>query len=90
VFLVGLFVITAPFTIGLASELGGKAGQWISMFNLTNIPVHVNDVIFGEVSEITQEAPARALGPSLLVSWYFAWTLVPAAILWWRYRRLTP
>jgi hypothetical protein len=90
VFLVGLFVITTPFTVGVADELGGKAGQWISMFNLTNIPVHVNDVLFGEPSEITEEAPARALGPAMLVGWYFAWTLVPAAVLWWRYRRMSP
>jgi ABC-2 type transport system permease protein len=90
VFLVGLFVITTPFTVGLASEMGGKAGQWVSMFNLTNIPVHVNDVIFGDVSEVTSEAPARALGPAILVSWYFVWTVLPATLLWWRYRRLAP
>jgi ABC-2 type transport system permease protein len=90
VFLVGLFVITAPFTIGLAEEIDGAAGQWISMFNLTNIPVHVNDVIFGDVSEITEDAPARELGARMLVIWYFIWTLVPGAILWWRYRRLSP
>jgi len=88
VFLVGLFVITTPFTVGLAQQIGGKAGQWISMFNLTNIPVHVNDVIFGDVSQITEQAPARKLGSAILVSWYFAWTLVPGAVLWWRYRRL--
>lgn len=90
VFLVGLFVITTPFTVGLASEIEGRVGQWISMFNLTNIPVHVNDVIFGEVSDITEEAPARALGSTILVSWWLAWTAVPALVLWWRYRRLTP
>ena len=90
VFLVGLFVITTPFTVGLAEEIGGKAGQWISMFNLTNVPVHVNDVLFGDVSEITEDAPARELGSTLLVSWYFVCTIVPAAILWWRYRRMTP
>src|SRR5690606_32722190 len=45
VFMVGLFVITTPFTVGLASEIEGAAGQWISMFNLTTIPVHVNDII---------------------------------------------
>ncbi len=90
VFLVGLFVITTPFTTGLASEIGGTAGQWISMFNLSNIPVHVNDVIFGDVSVITQEAPAAELSASILVGWYFLWTLVPAGILWIRYRRLTP
>jgi len=90
VFLVGLFVITTPFTAGLSQEIGGRAGQWISMFNLTNIPVHVNDVIFGEVSELTEDAPARAFGGAKLVAWYLVWTLVPAAILWSRYRRMTP
>ena len=88
VFLVGLFVITTPFTIGLAQEVAGTAGQWISMFNLTNIPVHVNDIIFGQLSEITREAPARLLAPWIRVAWYFAWTLLPALVLWWRYRRL--
>jgi hypothetical protein len=90
VFLVGLFVISTPFTVGLASEIEGPVGQWISMFNLAAIPVHVNDVIFGEVSELTEDAPARELGATILVSWYFLWTLVPAAILWARYRRMTP
>jgi ABC-2 type transport system permease protein len=90
VFLVGLFVISTPFTVGLASQIKGTAGQWISMFNLTNIPVHVNDLIFGAPSQITEEAPARALGGTVLTTWYFAWTLVPAGVLWWRYRRLSP
>ena len=90
VFLVGIFAITAPFTIGLAMETEGKLGQWISMFNLTNIPVHVNDVIFGEVSEITSEAPARLLPAWVKVGWYFLWTAGPFAVLWARYRKLTP
>lgn len=90
VFLVGLFVITAPFTVGLAREIGGVAGQWISMFNLTSIPVHVNDLIFGERSEVTDETPASLLPAWVLVGWYFAWVLVPGAVLWARYRRLTP
>ncbi|MGD8277056.1 MAG: hypothetical protein PVH00_03470 [Gemmatimonadota bacterium] len=89
VFLVGLFVITTPFTTALAMEMGGTAGQWISMFNLTNIPVHVNDVIFGEPSQITRSAPAGQFAAWILVAWYFVWTLVPGAILWSRYRRLT-
>jgi ABC-2 type transport system permease protein len=90
VFLVGLFVIPAPFTMGLAQEMGGMAGRWISMFNLTNIPVHVNDIIFGQISEMTDHAPARWLSRSIRVWWLVGWTLVPATILWARYRRLTP
>jgi ABC-2 type transport system permease protein len=90
VFLVGLFLITAPFTIGLATEMGGTAGKWISMFNLTNIPLHVNDVIFGEISEVTSEAPARLFPAWVKVAWFFAWTTVAGAVLWVRYRRLSP
>jgi len=90
VFLVGLFIVTTPFTTGLAMEIGGTAGQWISMFNLSNIPVHVNDLIFGEVSEITSAAPAGELSNATLVGWYFLWVLVPGGVLWARYRRLTP
>jgi ABC-2 type transport system permease protein len=90
VFLVGLFIISTPFTVGLASEIGGTAGQWISMFNLTNIPVHVNDIIFGRPSDITGHTPAAELPDRVLVAWYLAWTLLPGALLWWRYRRLTP
>ena len=90
VFMVGLFVITAPFTVGLSQELGGAAGQWLSMFTLTSIPVHVNDLIFGEVSEITDMAPARQLAAWIRVSWFFAWIVVPGAVLWSRYRRMSP
>lgn len=90
VFLVGLFVITTPFTAGASQEIGGKAGQWISMFNLTNIPVHVNDIIFGELSELTKQAPARLLPASVRVGWYFAWTIIPGFVLWARYRRIKP
>jgi ABC-2 type transport system permease protein len=90
VFLVGLFLITTPFTVGLAQEIGGKAGQWISMFSLLNIPLHVTDAIFMTVGEVTEDAPARAFGAPALIGWYFLWTLVPGLILWSRYRRLSP
>ena len=90
VFLVGLFLISAPFTVGLAQEIDGPLGQWISMFSLTDIPVHVNDVIFGELSEMTEHSPARLLPAWVRVGWYFVWVLVPGGVLWSRYRRLTP
>ena len=88
VFLVGLFAITTPFTMGVSQEIDGPVGQWISMFSLTNIPLHVVDVIFGTTTEITEDAPARQLGATMLVSWCVAWIVVPAAWLWTRYRRM--
>jgi ABC-2 type transport system permease protein len=90
VFLVGLLVISTPFTMGVSQEMDGALGQWISMFTLSNIPVHVNDVIFGNTSEITESAPARELGSTMLVVWFFICTIVPGLILWNRYRRLSP
>ena len=89
VFLVGLVLITAPFSIGMAQQLDGAVGQWVSMFSITDIPVHVNDIIFGEVSEMTEHSPARTLPRSVLIGWYAAWTLIPLAGLWWRYKRLS-
>jgi len=90
IFLVGVYVVTVPFTAGLSTELAGAAAQWLSMFHLPAIPVHVNDLIFGEVSELTEEAPARQLSASVRVGWYLLWTITPALILWRRYRRLSP
>lgn len=90
IFLVGLFAVTTPFTAGLSQEVGGTLGAWISMFNLTNIPVHVNDVIFGATSEITEDAPARTLGSPMLVGWWALWTIGPALWLHRRYRKLAP
>ena len=62
------------------------------MFNLTNIPVHVNDMIFGDVSEITRDAPraSDSAGPCS-PGWYFGWTLrAGRACSGGGYRRLTP
>jgi hypothetical protein len=50
----------------------------------------VNDVLFDDVSELTEDAPARKLGSTILVLWYGLWTLLPAGVLWSRYRRMTP
>jgi hypothetical protein len=90
VFLVGLFIVSTPFTIGTAQQLRGTIGPWISMFNLSNIPVHVNDLLFNDVSEVTKIAPARDLAPWIRVAWYFGWVIVPGTLLWSRYRRLKP
>lgn len=90
VFLVGLVAITAPFTLGLSQEIEGPVGEWISMFALTNIPLHLNDVIFGEMSELTEEVPGSKLSNLAKTAWYLLWTILPGVYLWSRYRRLTP
>lgn len=88
VFLVGLFAITAPFTLGVSQEIEGNGGTWVSMFSLTNIPLHVSDIMFGEASEMTEDAPAKRLGDAMLIAWYALWTTVMFVSLWWRYRKI--
>lgn len=90
VFLIGLVTISMPFTNGLAAEFGEHAlGQWLSMFSLVNVPLYVNDVVFGEPSVLTRSAPAgKVFTGASLVAWYLAWLAVPGAVLWWRYQRL--
>jgi ABC-2 type transport system permease protein len=90
VVLVGLVIVSTPVTIGTAQHLKDTIGPWISMFNLSNIPVHVNDLLFNDVSEITKFAPARSLAAWIRVAWYFAWVLIPGTILWARYRKIQP
>ena len=90
VFLVGLFAITTPFTLGLAQEVDVSIGKWISMFNITNIPLHVNDIIFQSTSEMTEDSPARQLPEWVRLAWYVLWTAGPFALLWARYRKLSP
>jgi hypothetical protein len=85
---VGLFAITAPFVFGVSQEVDGKGGAWISMFSLTNIPLHLSDIMFGDASELTREAPAKRLGDTALALWYAWWTTAMAVTLWWRYRRI--
>jgi len=60
------------------------------MFNLSNIPIHVNDIIFDETSDVTQGLPATELPEWVRVAWFFAWTIGPGAIIWQKYRRLAP
>ena len=38
----------------------------------------------------TKDIPAVTLPATTLWLWYLAWTLIPGAILYWRYRRLSP
>jgi ABC-2 type transport system permease protein len=90
VFLVGLFAITTPFTMGLSRELGGTVGAWISMFGLSNIPLHISDILFGEISEMTKGLPAKTLGNRALALWYSLWTFGAAGLLFLRYRKVTP
>jgi ABC-2 type transport system permease protein len=89
VFLVGLVAISSPFTLGVSQEMSGAPGAWVSAFSLTNIPLHVSDMMFGQPSELTKDAAAKRLGDTVLALWYGGWTSLLALVLWSRYRRMS-
>ena len=89
-FIVGLYVISVPFTEGMSRDIGESVGKWIALFNLSNVPIHVNDIIFDEASGVTSGSPAKALSGWILFGWYLLLTVVPFGIMWSRYRRISP
>src|SRR5690606_21229754 len=90
VFLVGLFAITTPFTAGVAQKVSGGTGRWSAVVKLPNMPLHVNDVLFGEFTGLTEESPARTLPKTLHVAWWALWTGAMSFVLYRRYRRVAP
>ena len=84
------FISRSPTRVVLSTELDGPVGQWIAMFNLTNIPLHVNDAIFGSFTGLTEESPARTLPKWVHIGWWALWTGLAMAWLYRRYRRVSP
>ncbi len=89
-FLIGMFVISNAVANGVGQSVGGTAGQWVSLLSLSNIPVHVNDIIFNRSSGVTDESLANELPEYVRTGWWALWTVVPGFLLWRKYRRLSP
>lgn len=88
-FIVGLYVISLPFAEGMSRDVGESVGKWIALINLSNVPIHVNDIIFDEASGVTRDSPAKALSGWILFGWYLLLTVVPFGIMLSRYRRIS-
>ena len=92
VFLIGVLLVSAAFATAIIVATGR---EWISYFSVTGVLGGVNDLIFG--NETTVEVLANneegvrtvQLSSSILLAAYVVWTVVPGAILWTRYRRMT-
>ena len=59
------------------------------MFNLANIPMHVNDWVFDATSDFLANEPSLNLPQWVRVVWFLPWTVIPFALMWRRYRDLT-
>ena len=77
-----------PGTSGGCERLTGEAAKWFSLISIAQAPIHLNDVIFDVDNEAEGLQLLQELPSAIPVGWYLVLVAGPAAIVWWRYRRL--
>ena len=67
-FLVGLLILSAAVIGGIADTLSDGTGRWVALLSVGDVPLYVNDVIFGEqTSSIDAAADLSDRRPGRLV-----------------------
>ena len=86
-FLVGLLILSAAVIGGLTDTLSDSAGRWVALLSVGDVPLYVNDVIFGE--QTSNIEAAADLSNIVQVGWYVIVVAAAGAIFLGRYRRLS-
>ena len=86
-FLVGLLILSAAVIGGLTDTLSDSAGRWVALLSVGDVPLYVNDVIFGE--QTSNIEAAADLSNIVQVGWFVIIVAAAGAIFLGRYRRLS-
>ena len=85
----GRTVTTVTFDEGLVCEpVSGRAAPYIALFNLFQIPQSLSNMIFDQENAAPAGMAVEELNGLFPIGMYLAFTLLPCAFLWQRYRRL--
>lgn len=87
--LVGLFIISQFAAAIMGETVTGSAGEWLSLISLSDVPMHINELVFNTQDSLGGGNRAGDLPTGVRIGAFFVFTLVPIGILWNRYRRLT-
>ena len=87
-FLVGIFILTAAVIGGATSALSSGPARWIALLSVRSVPLFLNDRIFGLAPGSGVEQ-AELLPWGVLAVWYLLVVCGAAAVVLWRYRRLS-
>jgi ABC-2 type transport system permease protein len=87
-FLVGIFILSAAVVGGATSALSSGAARWVGLLSIRSVPLFLNDRIFG-VRPGDGPFQAELLPWGVLVLWYLLVVCSAAAVVLWRYRRLS-
>lgn len=85
-FLVGVFIVTSVVVSAVADAVSLGVGKWIALLSLHDVPLFINDLVFGEHTIGEQ---AAAIPGAVQVGWYLAVVGGGLAALWYRARRLS-
>jgi len=85
IFVIALLFITGAVGGVLSDTIGGEAAGWLFLINIGFVPIHINNIIFGDMSS---SGPAGDLPRSAILGWYLVLTAGPGLILWRRYHRM--
>ena len=86
-FLVGLLILSAAVISGITDTLSVGAGPWVALLSVGDVPLYVNDVIFGE--QTSSIDAAADLSDIVRVGWFVVTVAAAGAIFLGRYRRLS-
>jgi ABC-2 type transport system permease protein len=86
-FLVGAFVVSGAVVSSLVGVLSSGTGRWVALLALPNVPLYVNDLVFGGEGT-AGTAAAENLPAAVQVGWYLLVVSVALLLTWRRYRRL--
>ena len=78
----------ADAATGECERLAGDGAKWFALVALSQVPAHVNALIFDERNDNEDARLVAELPQGVLVTWYLLITAGPGAVLWWRYSRL--
>lgn len=87
--LVGLFIISEIAALILGYSITGTVGEWLGLISLSDIPLHINEIVFNTSDALSGGHAARELPTGVRVGAFFVFTLAAMGVLWNKYRRIT-
>ncbi|MGZ4388643.1 MAG: ABC transporter permease subunit, partial [Gaiellaceae bacterium] len=86
-FTVGAFIVTGAVIGGVVDVLSLDAGRWLGLLSLPDLPLYVNDLVFGGKSTAGTTA-AEHLPAAIQVGWFLLVSAAATLATLHRYRRL--
>lgn len=77
---------TVSVEIEESEPLAGDLGKWFALLSIGDVPIRINDMIFGEEAESGLGALAQELPDIVPIGWYLIMTAGPGFLLWRRYQ----